>query len=182
VTRQDALQSIARAAVDATKGTDCPAALIAAQAILESGWLGHAPGNNCFGIKARKGEMARQLLPTSEWFTDAERTAFLAAMDGRTADLVEPVETDARGRKKYRCRDWFATFPTLAACFARRVALFAAGRYAPIALEYRLNGDLEQLVRKMAPIYATDQKYTATILEFIRRPDLTAALAEARNS
>jgi flagellum-specific peptidoglycan hydrolase FlgJ len=182
MTRQEALQSIARAAVAATRGTDCPAELVAAQAIIESGWLEHSPGNNCFGIKARQGDHDRQLLRTAEWFTDAEREAFLRGAEGRTAELVTPPEADRRGRKKYRCQDWFAVFPALADCFARRVLLFSIGRYAPIALEYRETGDLEQLVRKMAAVYATDPNYAPTILQFIRRPDLTAALEAARRN
>jgi hypothetical protein len=81
------------------------------QAILESGWLDHAPGNNCFGIKSYNGEYGRQLLSTTEWFTDAELKRFLALGDGRTAQLADPVAPARHdGRRKYRVQDWFATF------------------------------------------------------------------------
>lgn len=179
-TQKDNLRRIAQAAVASAQATGCPAELQAAQCILETGWLNHAPGNNCFGIKSYPGEFGRQLLRTREWFTAAELRRFLAAGDGRTADLVDPPRQDATGRRLYSVQDWFATFATLGDCFARRAALFAGGRYAPFAAAWLANRDLEALVRGVAGIYATDAAYADRLLTLIRDPDVQAALAAAR--
>jgi flagellum-specific peptidoglycan hydrolase FlgJ len=179
-TQRTNLDRIAKAAVDSERSTGCPAALQAAQCILESGWLDHAPGNNCFGIKCYAGAFGRQLLHTREWFTDAEAARFQASGDGRTAARLEPAGQDAHGRKLYRVEDWFATFATLGDCFARRAAIFTAGRYAPFARAYKAGGSLEALVRGIAPIYATDPGYAETVLALIGNADVQAALARAR--
>lgn len=181
MTKAEALKAIAEAAVASTKGTQCPAELVAAQAILESGWLKHAPGNNCFGIKARSGD-ERQLLHTTEWFTDQERSAWLAADPGRTAEPVTPVETDRRGRHKYACQDWFAAYPSLADCFARRVELFDAGRYAPFARAYEADRNFVAYLRGIARIYATDPGYADSCLAIVRQADVAAAIEAARGA
>src|SRR5207249_1655415 len=142
------------------------------QCILETGWLNHAPGNNCFGIKSYQGEYGRQLLATREWFTDDELARFLSSGDSRTAILAQPVQPDAHGRKLYNVQDWFATFATLGDCFARRVAMFTAGRYAPFAASHKASPDLEALVRGIAPIYATDPTYAEKVLDLIRNTDV----------
>jgi flagellum-specific peptidoglycan hydrolase FlgJ len=179
-TQKAKLQLIAQAAVASEKATTCPAELQAAQCILETGWLSHAPGNNCFGIKSYAGEFGRQLLSTKEWFTDAELAAFLAPGDGRQATLAQPVQQDARGRRLYNVEDWFATFAVLGDCFARRAAMFSLGRYAPLAAAWRASRDLEALVRGIAPIYATDPTYADKVLSLIRNTDVQAAIVQAR--
>src|SRR6478672_13564702 len=146
------LHLIAQAAVLSERSKGCPAELQAAQCILETGWLSHAPGNNCFGIKSYSGEYGRQLLATREWFTDEEVARFLSKGDGRTAVPAEPMQRDARGRTLYQVQDWFATFATLGDCFTRRAVMFTAGRYAKFATAYKENRDLEALVRSIAPI------------------------------
>src|SRR5437762_5869262 len=125
-TQKTSLRLIAEAAVTSERSTGCPAELPAAQCILETGWLKHAPGNNCFGIKSYNGAFGRQLLRTREWFSDADAARFLALGDGRTAELANPVQHDPRGRKLYHVEDWFANFATLGDCFARRAAMFSA--------------------------------------------------------
>ena len=95
-TQKNNLWLIAQAAVAAEKATHCPAELQAAQCILETGWLAHAPGNNCFGIKSYEGAAGRQLLASREWFNDAELDCFLSRGDGRSAT---PAETGT-------CRPW----------------------------------------------------------------------------
>ena len=64
--QKSALQQIAAASVVAEKKTGCPAELSAAQAILESGLLQRAPGNNCFGIKANSRAAGQQYVFTHE--------------------------------------------------------------------------------------------------------------------
>jgi len=179
-TQKNNLRRIAQAAVASAQATGCPAELQAAQCILETGWLNHAPGNNCFGIKSYPGEFGRQLLRSREWLTAAELRRFLAPGDGRTADLVEPARQDAAGRNLYSVQDWFATFATLGDCFAKRAALFATGRYAPFAAAWLAHRDLEALVRGVASVYATDPAYADRLLALIRDPDIQSALAAAQ--
>ena len=179
-TQRTKLRQIAQAAVASERATGCPAELQAAQCILETGWLAHAPGNNCFGIKSSPSDSGRQVLHTHEWLTPAELDQFLAASSGRTAELVQPAQHDARGRSLYSVQDWFATFPTLADCFARRAAFFDTGRFAPFADAWRRDRDLEALVRGIAPIYATDPAYAQKVLGFIFQAEVRDEIASAR--
>ena len=178
--KRKALPAIAEAAVLATKGTICPAEMIAAQCAEESGWLDHAPQNNCFGIKAYPGAAGRQLLKTEEWFTEQEAAHFLTGMQGRRLEVATPLQTNAKGRKHYHAYDWFATFDDLADCFKKRVELFDAGVYHPFAEAYRQTGDLDTLVRSMAEKYATSPIYANEVLSIVHDPEVQAALAAAR--
>jgi flagellum-specific peptidoglycan hydrolase FlgJ len=171
------LEQASRAAVTASKATGIPPELLVAQWAVESGWGKHAPGNNCFGIKQYKGAHGRQLLRTREWFTDPQLLAFLAMGDGRTATPTGQAKGD---RREYSCQDWFATFPTLEACFERRAALFRVGRYKPFADQYDKDGDVAALIRGIAPIYATDPMYAGALLRVINGEAVNSALDGAR--
>ena len=171
---------IGPAAVACERAASCPAELTAAQAILESGWLHKAPENNCFGIKAHANVAGRQLLTTTEWFTDQEAAAFVARGDEREAEPVDPAEV--RGtRKKYKVKDWFAAYPDLAACFADHARVLQAPVYAPTWTRYRADGDLEAFIRGIAAHYATDPGYADSILQLARNAALAATLAASRN-
>lgn len=179
-TQLKAVDKIGSAAVIVERLWGIPAELTSAQCCIESGYLAHAPKNNCFGIKEYEGCLGRQLLFTVEYFTDAELARFLARGDGRTAVLAMPPVTLPSGRKKYKVQDWFAVFATLADCFAKRGKMFLAGRYAPFAEAYRVDSDLEKLVKGIAPIYATDAGYADAVLKMARRPEIMAAISKAR--
>jgi flagellum-specific peptidoglycan hydrolase FlgJ len=179
-TQKNSLRLIAQAAVAAEKASSCPAELQAAQCILETGWLSHSPGNNCFGIKSYSGEFGKQLLVTHEWFHQQELARFLTRGEGRTASIAQPVRQDPRGRTLYQVQDWFATFATLGDCFARRADMFTAGRYAPFAAGFQADRNLETLVRGIAPIYATDPTYADKLLALINNPEVQAAVTLAR--
>jgi flagellar protein FlgJ len=175
------LPQIARAAVDAEKVTGCPAEVVAAQCILESGWLKFAPGNNCFGIKAYSGCHGTQLLNTTEWFTLAEVGRFLALGGGRTAVLKHP-EVPARkdGRREYAVKDLFATFLTLGNCFAKRSAMWDKGPYQKAADTYKADKNLAGFVASMGRVYATDPHYAETVLSLIHQSNVAQAIAGAR--
>jgi flagellum-specific peptidoglycan hydrolase FlgJ len=171
---------IAEAAVACEKLTGVPAEISVAQCALESGWLQHAPGNNCFGIKAYAGCPARQLLHTMEWFTPSETQSFLAGAPGRTAVFATPLQIAAGGRHKYIVQDWFANFPTLKDCFIKHAMLFAGGKYEAKMDVYRHDRDLEGLVRGIAPIYATAPGYADSVLQIVRQKDVQDAIRIAR--
>lgn len=179
---KDRLPEIAAASVECERSTGVPAELLAAQCILESGWLQRFPGGNCFGIKAYPGQHGRQLLATDEWLTDRELREFLAKGDGRTAELAQPVRTNGKGRKQYRVQDWFATFASLADCFRKRALLFHAGRYRASYLNYLNDRDLPALVRSIAPIYATDETYADLVLRILQQPDVMTAIERSRQA
>lgn len=173
------LSQIATAAVLAEKESGCPAELLAAQCAIESGWLKHAPGNNCFGIKAYAGCFGKQLLPTTEWLNPSELNRFLS-VTGRTA-VPKGTPTPRRdGRIEYACQDYFATFAVLADCFSFRGRLFNTGRYKAAADAYEQDHDFVALVRTIAPIYATDPNYADSVLTIARQSNVTAAIAAAR--
>jgi hypothetical protein len=58
--------------------------------------------------------------------------------------------------------------------------MFSAGRYAPFAAAFKAGGSLEDLVRGIAPIYATDRGYANSVLALIHNADVRAAIATAR--
>lgn len=177
--QKQALKKIGAAAVTTERMVGVPAELLTAQCILESGWLKHAPGNNCFGIKYYSGATGRHLLRTKEWFSFKQLDKFMAMNDGREAELITPIE-ERGGRRLYAVKDWFATFPSLAACFTKRALLFDAGRYKTHADAWRADRDIERLVRGIGPIYATDPGYADAVLRVIRMPEVVTALAAAR--
>lgn len=145
--------------------TGIPWRFTVAQWAIESGWGKHQPGNNCFGIKARPGSTERQLLETTEFFTDEQLARFLALGDGRTAKPES--ERDERGRRRYRVKDWFATFPSIRECFQARAKLLLTGRYAEALKRHKAGGSAEQFIQEISVIYATAPNYAALVSEVI---------------
>ncbi len=177
-------QSILPSVEDCWRATGVPPEMTVAQWALESAWGEKSPGNNCFGIKDYPGSLGRQLLWTIEWFTPDELAGFLKNFPGRTAQEYPLVGADPRGdgRKRYRCQDWFATFPTIADCFKKRAMLFLSSRYRPILQQYQQDGDLVKFIRDTAKIYATadSDTYTNVVKAIISTPEIQSALADMR--
>jgi flagellum-specific peptidoglycan hydrolase FlgJ len=163
------LDAIAGAARLAEQQTGCPGLLLVAQCGIESAWLLQAHENNCFGIKTYSGCYGRQLLHTTEWFDAVQLSAFLHGSDGRTATLCQPVKTNPQGRNLYDVQDWFATFATLAGCFAERGKMWDQGIYAPAAAKYKQDGNLEEYVRAIAVHYSTTDptEYANLVMQII---------------
>ena len=147
----DALDRIAAAAVAAERETGCPAEISAAQCIVESAWLHVAPGNNCFGIKSRPDANCQYCL-TKEYLNGEWKTQKLA----------------------------FATYPSLASCFAAHARLLQGGPYARAWQRYKTNHDLDSYIQGIAERYATDPGCASKILQLARGPHVCAAVAVAR--
>ena len=179
--QQSNLHTIATAAIKCELVTGVPADLLAAQCILESGWLKVCPGNNSFGIKSYVGQFGQQLLLTREWFNDKELAWFLHLGDQRSATLVDPSQApDKNGRQQYRVYDWFATFPDLAGCFTKRASLFLHGAYATFAVAYQQDRNFEAYVRGMAKVYATAPNYAEVVMSIVKMPEVGEALDLAK--
>lgn len=177
--RAAATGRIAAAAVGSERTSGVPAELTAAQAILESGWLQHAPGNNAFGIKAHD-ESGRQRLATKEWFTDTERSRFLSGESGRTAVLALP-EQRSGSRRLFSVQDWFAAYESLELGFADHARVLKTVKvYAPAWLQYAIDNNFAGLVRGIGKHYATDPQYAETVLIIARGGALVAAINAAR--
>ena len=148
-----ALANAEQMALVCEKNTGCPAALTVAQWALESGWGKYTPGNNCFGIKVYGGCYGIQKLATHEY------------VGGK------PEEQNLS----------FATFRSLEDCFEKHALLITAGyRYASAFARYRLSGDVEQLVREIAPIYAPgNTQYADSVLSILKMASVAAWLKEA---
>ena len=143
------LERAADSALFCQKATQLPADLTIAQWALESGWGAHQPGNNCFGIKAYPGCYGVQWLHTFEVI----------------AGVRSPVLKE------------FATFPSLASCFAKHASLFTLGKpYAEAWARYLKTGDVETLIRQIAPIYATDPNYADELLRIRAMPEVEQSL------
>jgi flagellar protein FlgJ len=131
-----------------------PAELTISQWVLESGWGGHQPGNNCFGIKSYAGCFGVQEL--------------------KTVEVIRGVSTVVAGN--------FATFPSIESCFEKHAALFTTGAaYAAVWAEYLKTRDTQTLIRQVAPIYATDPAYASKLLQVIAMQEVSTCLADCRN-
>ena len=151
---QQQLSFLEMAAAAAVKESGLPPELTVAQAILESGWGAHAPGNNIWGIKARPGEP----------YTRKTTTEFI---HGQEVHLEQDFES----------------FPTLADAFARHNQLIqSAAPYRAAIEQYQAGGDVPTLIRGVAAHYATDPNYADKILALSSRADVQAAIAQARNA
>lgn len=181
ITRSDAITRMCEAAVATEKATGCPAELLVAQAALESKWLQAAPGNNALGCKSYVGEFGRQLLKTQEWFTDEEAAVFAAADPLRSIQRVASEQTNG-GRSLYAVTDWFATFPSLEACFAKRAQRWNAGADLPWVKAFNVNRDWAAMFAEMAKSYSTSDPhgYANALLARLKLPEVQAALAKAR--
>jgi flagellum-specific peptidoglycan hydrolase FlgJ len=140
------------AADAAVKAGTIPPELTLPQAILESGWGQHCPGQNCFGIKSRPGEP----------YTRKMTTEFI---HGQEVHLEQDFES----------------FATLADAFARHNQLIKnAAPYHAAIEQYQADGDIPALIRGVAVHYATDPNYADKILALSQRPDVVDAIAKAR--
>jgi flagellum-specific peptidoglycan hydrolase FlgJ len=175
---KSAAEKIAVASVACEVATGFPAELSAAQCALESGWLAHAPGNNPFGIKERKGRK-RQLLITTEWFNDAQLAAFMAKGSGRWA---KPTGQSTGMKKQYRVADFFAAYNSLDEAMADHAALLMnpSGPYARAWSAYLQSQNVRTLARDISPIYATDPSYSKTLAALIDA--VTPWVAAARSA
>ena len=158
-----ALAQIAAAAVTCETETGFPAEISTAQCILESAWLTRmAAPFNCFGIKATDSNQAYCI--THEYLNGSWETCKLA----------------------------FESYPDLAACFAAHARLILSGKPYRVAWEQYLTDDpflrasqsashrLDELIRGIAPVYATDPNYAGELLTLAHGPHVTAALVAAR--
>jgi flagellar protein FlgJ len=156
---QQALTNAASSAKGAEKVTGLPKEITLAQWALESGWGQHAPGNNCFGIKAYPGCHGTQTLMTHETLHGVSK-------------LVEQQ---------------FATFATLDDCFTKHALLITSGApYAKLWQGWSQLVGLGGLARAagvlvllcfLAPIYATDENYASELVKILQMPEIKAAMA-----
>jgi flagellum-specific peptidoglycan hydrolase FlgJ len=175
--QRSAMTAILPAAIASERATGCPAELTVAQWAIESAWGSAVFDNNPFGIKAYPGCAGSQLLRTQEWFTDLEVRGFLARGQGRTAEIHGP-----RGgsRNLYDVRDFFATFPSLAAAFAYHGRLLQQGPYLAAWQRYQKDHDLAVYIHGIAVHYSTTASYGDTVAQWATHPEITAAVVAAR--
>jgi flagellum-specific peptidoglycan hydrolase FlgJ len=150
-----ALGLAAASAVASEKTTKLPAELTVPQWALESGWGEHAPGNNCFGIKATTGT-ASQTLSTQEV----------------PHPNAQPVTEEQQ----------FEVFPTLQACFDRHAALITSAQpYAAAWAQYLKDGDKAMLMQRIAPRYAPNNLlYSTKLARILQMSEVRGAIAQAR--
>ena len=136
-----AVQKLAPLAVAIEKTTQCPAWLIVGQVCLESGYLLREAGaNNFLGVKWFPGVFGFRLCDTWEVFTDAQLQEFLKSTNvpeqpsRRAAVAAGP--SNANGSRPYKCKDYFASFASLADCLQWRANRFHGGINLPWVLRY----------------------------------------------
>ena len=107
------------------------------------------PGNNCFGIKEYPGRYGQQQFLTTEVFHGVAKKVY----------------------------QWFATFPTLTACFQKHAALITESpRYSIPWGNWLANGDLDQFIDGVAQIYATDPEYANKLREVLGMSEVVEVL------
>lgn len=177
MTHAEAIARMCEAAVAVERASGCPAEMLVAQCAIESAWLQSAPGWNAMGYKNYAGSYGRQLLLTREWFTTDQAAAFISQNDGRS---MTAIGAEMGGKRLYAVHDWFATFPSLEACFAKRAERWTAGQHLPWVLAYRKTGELEPMLRAMSATYSTSPVYADSLLRVLAMPEVQAGLATAR--
>ncbi len=144
------LQRACSAAIAAEQSTKLPRQITLAQWALESGWGEHQPGNNCFGIKEYPGACGVQELITTEVYHGVSK----------------------------KVPQWFARFETLGDCFTKHAQLITlAARYSIPWGNFLANGDVNQLIDSIAPIYATDPDYAIKLHSILAMPQVQEALS-----
>lgn len=180
MTKEQAIALIAPAAVASERTTGLPAEITAAQCALESGWLKHAPGDNCFGIKYNPARhTGKQLLRTREYFDTADHaTSWMGRQNGR--DIIEATGKVVNGKAEFVVRDWFAAYNTLADCFADHARLITNGKpYRGPWQEFLVHRSWLKLLQGIGPIYATAPDY-ATRVQVVLEGELQSAIDAAR--
>jgi flagellum-specific peptidoglycan hydrolase FlgJ len=146
-----ALEAAAMAAIESEKETGLPADLTIAQWADESGWGVHAPGNNCFGIKAAHGET----LSTTEYLHSSQQPI----TEGQT----------------------FQVFPTLTDCFVRHAQLITTyAPYGPAWKQYQADKQTGTFIQRVAKVYATDPNYALKLIKIRAMAEVNKAMADAR--
>lgn len=137
------------------------ASLTIAQAILESGWGEHAPGNNLFGIKANGWKGKTQILTTTEYVNGRAvkvKAAFrvYGSWDESIADHAKFLVTNARyknliGEKNYKlaCQkiqsDGYATSPTYAQKLIKLIEQYNLTQYDNLSQENKAEKTKERV-------------------------------------
>ncbi len=176
------LARIAACALDAEKATGFPAAVIMAQACLESSWGAKESGeHNVFGLtKAVAPDQPQKLVPTHERLTEADIER-LPADERATITSTIPV-TGHPGVFDVRLSRFFPSFPDLQSATDCYVNLITTGRrYAGAWQHWRAAKDANALIDGIAAAgYATSGGYAGLVRQIAAGPRIAKAIEEAR--
>lgn len=160
-------------ALQIEKSHGIPAVVAIAQAALETGWGGSAPGNMLFGMKATgksyggwKGK--KQLLTTTEYHTSPN-------VPYPQVISVTPV---AGGKYKYRVKDYFRAYDTIGDSFKDYAGLLkSVPGYAP-AFKH---SDPDKFIDAIAAGgYATSPTYASTLKSV--KDSIEIAITDKKNA
>ncbi len=151
-------------AVESQLETRVPASVTLAQAALESGWGGRAPGNNFFGVKG-VGLVAEGLRKM--------------VREGHYRDGFTPVPPDLQvlwtrewiGGRYVRVQDVFAAYPTPKESFDAHGRLLASRERYAQAFQSQDGYGFARAVADAG--YATDPGYAEKLVKLIRAYSLT---------
>ena len=125
-----------------------------AQAAWESGWGGHAPGNNFFGVKDSDGINGNEQLLTTTEYSKSNTLKF--------PQVISVIWEPAKKMWKYRVKDWFRKYPDVSEIFTEHANWFKARpRYAKA---WEVRTDPYRFIDEIAKAgYATDPNYAANL-------------------
>ena len=146
-------------AVQTQNKTGIDARFTLAQAALESGWGGSAPGNMFFGVKASKNtpDDQKQLIRTRE---------VLSSPNVHFPEIIS-VTPRKDGKYDYVVRDWFRKYDSPEESFTDHAQFFFDNKRYRTALEYRQ--DPYRFAEEIAKAgYATDPNYANVLKSIVR--------------
>ena len=196
ITLVPAMEAIAQAAVAIEYQTKVPAEILAAQCIVETGWLRYLKGNNAFGVKYNKlhhydsvaiNRFGRQLLRTTEYFTENELILWLREKGYEGRALVKIVDDGKyRRRNLYEVFDVFLAFHSLEDSFNYQAEMFKDSDYYQRQFKIYLKSSapspyrLNSYVLGIARVYATNPDYGNRLIEIMKDPFVVDYLNKAR--
>ena len=135
--------------------TGVPALVTLAQAAVESGWGGVAPGNMFFGVKDTDGVNGNEQLLTTTEYHNSMNVRYPVVIS------ITPVLIGGKKRYKYRVKDYFRKYKTPADSFADHGQFLRKNQRYARAFQTK---DPYKFINAIAAAgYATDPNYAGTL-------------------
>jgi len=134
-----------------------PHLFIIAQALVETGWLKKAIGNNIFGIKANASWKGKKQLVTTTEYHDTPSEKY--------PEIIS-ITQQINGKYKYVVKDWFRDYDSIEECLEDHAAFLIKNKRYQKAFTTTNPYDFASEVAKAG--YATDPNYVKILHAVMR--------------